>query len=45
MGKDGLWKVDRIRGMSILSLVWLVLRGLVWGDSNREAILDNVRIV
>jgi hypothetical protein len=38
-------KVVCIRGMSILMLIWLVLRGLVGEGSNCESILDNVCII
>ncbi len=40
-----LWTVVRIRGMSILLLVWLALWGLVGGGNKREFVLDSVRIV
>ena len=45
VGRAVIWKVVRIRDMTISVLVWLVLWGLLGRGSKCESILDNVRII
>jgi len=44
-GRAVQWRVVRIRGISILLLVWIVLWGMVVGGSKCESISDNVNVV